>query len=211
MQSAREAEAIIRMIPDVEAVRVDLDDGTPLEVHILAAAGRHPMQIVRDVESALAAKIGKRIDRRAISIAQLRGAREQAFRLALRAVQTRLSCDTAEFQVELALDDAEFVGRASGPASRANKLKLAVEATLDAVVRSLGNRVQLYAEGVVLTTIGDMDAVVTAVVLREGGREQVLTGGAFVWRDEAESAARAALAAVNRRYELLRRSLLGAV
>ena len=140
MQSAREAEAIIRMIPDVEAVRVDLDDGTPREVHILAAAGRHPMQIVRDVESALAAKIGKRIDRRAISIAQLRGAREQAFRLALRAVQTRLSCDTAEFQVELALDDAEFVGRASGPASRANKLKLAVEATLDAVVRSLGNR-----------------------------------------------------------------------
>lgn len=199
------------MIPGVEGVRVTMDGDVPREIHILAASGRHPMQIVRDVESALAAHSGIRIDRRIISIAQLRDTRDEAVRLELKAVQTRLYSDTAEFQVELSIDEKEFVGQAKGPASRANRLRLAVEATLAAVATSLADRVQLYAEGAVLTAVGELDAIITTVVLREGGREQILTGSSFVWRDEVESAARAALGAINRRYGLLRRQLLGLV
>lgn len=199
------------MIPGVDGVRVNLDEGVPREVHILASADRHPMQIVRDVESAVAAHSGIRIDRRVISIAQVRGGKSETARLSLKAVQTRLHGDVTEVQVELSLNGADFTGRAVGPASRGNKLRLAVESTLAAVTASLGDKVQLYPEEAVMTSLGDMDAVVTTVVLREAGSEQVLTGCSLVWRDEVESAARAALGAVNRRYGLLRRSLLGLV
>ncbi len=47
---------------------------TPLgevsEVHVLAASGVHPKQVVRNVESALLAQLGLQVDHRKISVAQ---------------------------------------------------------------------------------------------------------------------------------------------
>ncbi|HEX6938947.1 MAG TPA: hypothetical protein VF158_06005 [Longimicrobiales bacterium] len=47
-------------------------EGTLQEIHVLATSELHPKQIVRNVESALSAGLGIEIDRRIVSVAQLR-------------------------------------------------------------------------------------------------------------------------------------------
>jgi hypothetical protein len=48
------------------------------EIHVLATERLHPKQVVRNVESALSAGLGLDIDRRVISVAQIRGDKSRA-------------------------------------------------------------------------------------------------------------------------------------
>lgn len=57
---------------DVKSASIVPDDkGSIMEAHIVAAMGRSPKQIARDVESMLVAKLGIPIDHRKISVAQI--------------------------------------------------------------------------------------------------------------------------------------------
>jgi hypothetical protein len=72
---ASEIEDLIAALTGVRGARVTLSDvGRINEVHILAEARTHPKQIVRNVESALSAGLGLSIDRRFISVAQVKDA-----------------------------------------------------------------------------------------------------------------------------------------
>lgn len=206
MGSSQEIERFINMLPGVLGARTDMADGVVTEVHVLASADRHPMQIVRDIESVVAAKLGIRLDRRIISVAQLQANQTAQPRLVLDTVQLKLRGDMTDIQVELTIGDARFVGTASGPTARAHRLRTAAAATLDAVQASLGGSAQFFVEEIGVTQVGDEEAVVLTVVMRQGSSEQVMVGCTLIWRDEAESAARATLSAINRRYERLRKS-----
>jgi hypothetical protein len=67
----RRAENLLTSLEGILSARVVT---TPLgevsEVHVLAQAGRAPKQLVRNIESALLAQLGLKIDHRKISIAQ---------------------------------------------------------------------------------------------------------------------------------------------
>jgi hypothetical protein len=67
----RRAENLLTSLEGILSARVVT---TPLgevsEVHVLAQAGLQPKQLVRNIESALLAQLGLRIDHRKISIAQ---------------------------------------------------------------------------------------------------------------------------------------------
>ena len=67
----RRAENLLTSLEGVLSARVVT---TPLgevsEVHVLAAAGLSPKQLVRNIESALLAQLGLKIDHRKISVAQ---------------------------------------------------------------------------------------------------------------------------------------------
>jgi hypothetical protein len=67
----RRAENLLTSLEGILSVRVVT---TPLgevsEVHVLAQAGLQPKQLVRNIESALLAQLGLKIDHRKISIAQ---------------------------------------------------------------------------------------------------------------------------------------------
>ncbi|MEE8267728.1 MAG: hypothetical protein V3R97_02340, partial [Gemmatimonadales bacterium] len=67
----RRAENLLTSLEGVLSARVVT---TPLgevsEVHILAQAGLSPKQVVRNVESALLAQLGLKVDHRKISVAQ---------------------------------------------------------------------------------------------------------------------------------------------
>src|SRR5512143_4332438 len=67
----RRAENLLTSLEGVLSARVVT---TPLgevsEVHILAQAGLQPKQLVRNIESALLAQLGLKVDHRKISIAQ---------------------------------------------------------------------------------------------------------------------------------------------
>src|SRR5215470_12524731 len=67
----RRAENLLTSLEGVLSARVVT---TPLgevsEIHVLAQSGLAPKQIVRNIESALLAQLGLRVDHRKISIAQ---------------------------------------------------------------------------------------------------------------------------------------------
>ena len=67
----RRAENLLTSLEGILSARVVT---TPLgevsEVHILAQAGLQPKQLVRNIESALLAQLGLKVDHRKISIAQ---------------------------------------------------------------------------------------------------------------------------------------------
>lgn len=69
-----EIEGLLTALNGVLAARVAVGAGGRVEeIHVLADAVTHPKQIVRNVESALSAGLGVVVDRRLISVAQLRG------------------------------------------------------------------------------------------------------------------------------------------
>jgi hypothetical protein len=55
-----------------------MEAGTLDEIHVLCAPALQPKQVVRNIESALCAGLGMRIDRRIVSVAQLRAEIEDA-------------------------------------------------------------------------------------------------------------------------------------
>ena len=68
------AERLLAALAGVVSARAVSDElGRLCEIHILAAPELHPKQIVRNVESALSAGLGVIVDRRIVSVAQLRG------------------------------------------------------------------------------------------------------------------------------------------
>lgn len=67
-----EAEALLSSLAGVVSAHVVTEDDDPVEIHILSSAELHPKQVVRNVESALSAGLGMKIDRRIVSVAQVR-------------------------------------------------------------------------------------------------------------------------------------------
>jgi hypothetical protein len=67
-----ELEDAVRRIQGVRAASViTLGDGRPTEIHVLAAPGRAPKQIVRDIQSLAMAQFDLELDHRIVSIVQL--------------------------------------------------------------------------------------------------------------------------------------------
>lgn len=71
--SHSDAQALLASLAGVLSAHVVTSPaGKICEVHILAVADLHPKQVVRNVESALSAGLGIAIDRRLVSVAQVR-------------------------------------------------------------------------------------------------------------------------------------------
>lgn len=87
----------------VSARTVTGTSGQLEEIHILATADLQPKQIVRNVESALSAGLGIKIDRRIVSVAQLRTGAAEEIRAAsgARADQDAVEPGWAEVAAEL--------------------------------------------------------------------------------------------------------------
>ncbi len=69
----RAAEELLASLAGIVSAHVVADEaGRFVEVHVLCAPDIHPKQVVRNVESALTAGLGLHIDRRVVSVAQIR-------------------------------------------------------------------------------------------------------------------------------------------
>ncbi|HSJ06739.1 MAG TPA: hypothetical protein VK936_08555, partial [Longimicrobiales bacterium] len=89
-----EIEGLLTALRGVLAARIAMSPlGRIEEIHILADAATHPKQIVRNIESALSAGLGISVDRRLISVAQVRGEHEGAYQPA---EEEQLAADSAE-------------------------------------------------------------------------------------------------------------------
>jgi hypothetical protein len=221
------AEELLLTLPGVIAARViGGDAGTVNEVHLLTTLDVAPKQTVRNVESALIAQLGLKVDHRKISVATtvdhrkitgeaLAGsiagataatedaaavAREESGerrRLYFEDVEVRRSRSRGvTCRVTLRKDEESFVGETEGPETARSRVELAAKAALLAIAEA-EERVLVF-EGAKIVDAFDRQFVFVVVAARLGRETIVLTGSCEI-RDSAETAAAlAVLDATNR-------------
>ncbi|AET70744.1 hypothetical protein Desor_5367 [Desulfosporosinus orientis DSM 765] len=209
LYSLKDWERAIKQIKSVVAARINVNvQGEIEEVHILAESGRSPKQIVRDIETILAAQFDLQVDHKKISVAQVEdeeGASgiEEVSRLKLVGVTLRTVNGMAEVKVELLKGDKLIEGIAAGPSSSHNKLRLFVEATLKALEPLTLSKFIFVTEDVGIIQLAKKQIALVSITLIASAGEQSLTGCAIVRNDDREAVVKATLDAVNRKLEFL--------
>lgn len=215
--SAEQIEDVVRQLKDVVSVRALVGvAGAIEELHVLVSARRPPKQITRDIESALVAHLGLRIDYKKISIAQahprssfpisgsavavsqMQGASKSRLRFA--DVSLTIQGTRAEAVVHLTREDQVFKGSSTGHASSHNQLRLIATAAIRAVENKEGEDGTMVVEDVCanVALAGQTAVVVLVSAIADRGEEH-LTGCALVRQDLWKAVASATLDAVNRR------------
>lgn len=202
--AAPDLEAALARIPDVRAARVVLDaDGAVEEAHVLAGTGRDAKHISRDVQSALAAGFGLKIDYRTVSVARLdddaappaAGGRRDAARPALLGVGTNSRGQASQVTVDLAVGGSPLSGCARGPAGSA--LALAARAVVDALEPHLAEAAPEVLSASIVTQAGESVALIVLRITTP--REpQTVSGSALARKEPLDAVARATLSALNR-------------
>src|SRR5690606_12088366 len=202
-----EIERLLAMVPGVISARLMVNDwGAIEELHVLATTERGPKQIVRDVESTLAARWGIKIDHKKISVAQLAHADSAmppvrlkivGFSSAVDTIASRYGCTVT---LEVVTEDApRFAGRAEGMNVPSQYPRLVAEATVDALNHAVQEGHRFILEAARITgMVGYEVALVLVTYHGPRGVFQALAGAAVVEGDPLEAVIKAALQATNR-------------
>lgn len=197
------AEAVVRRLRGVKAVRVETgDDGAIRYVHVLGGPQRSPKVIAVDVVSALAAELGIELEPRQVRVAAQQRTEEESKaaepgRMKLVGLSVSVIRNSAEVKVHLEESGLIYEGIATGPHHSRTRLELVADAALRAVEIYLRAEALFMLEGVSTTTVGGRDVVLVVISL-PGREEEVLTGASLVREDPREAVVRAVLDAVNR-------------
>jgi hypothetical protein len=202
----------VARLPDVVAGRIVADSlGRPLEVHVLAHPGKHPKQLVRDVQSVALASFGLDVDRRIVSVVQLsptgdapsEHARQDRARTSIGAIQSQVEGRRATIRITLSSGDAEATGYAEGSSATATRLRLVASAALDALRQLDGEADALEVEDASTTHVGRQEVIAVTLVHVDPPHEYELVGAALARRSPDVAVVRAVLDAVNRRLPYL--------
>jgi len=205
--TVEEIESLLSRLSGVISSRVVINNwGAIEEVHILANTDRSPKQVVRDVESSLAARWGITIDHKKISVAQLSGGSAQG-PTRVKLLNVVVTNDTQRnrlcARVELGkLNDSgpPFEGVAEGNNSRYQALKVVCQSTVNALNRVIDPQNVFVPEDVgTMFLAGQEVAVVAVSLVTSRGNEEILIGAAPIKSDWAEAVVKATLDAANRR------------
>lgn len=224
----KRAEELLSTLPGVIAARIIAgDSGAVDEIHVLTSADLTPKQTVRNIESALIAHLGMRVDHRKISVATSidpKVSREEVAKAEAPGVSasTPVSQPVVEAEatlgrsyyfedvevsrsrskglscrVTLAKDGKSFVGEAEGMENERSRVELAARATLRALVGEPVLR-PLDLEGVKVVEAFDREFAFVGVTVQHA-RESVLLTGSCEIKDSPETASvLAVLDATNR-------------
>lgn len=211
------AERLLTALAGVVSARAVADDGGRIcEVHILASPDLHPKQIVRNVESALSAGLGVLVDRRIISVAQLRpntgepymtrqkkesraaardtGAHEERVVYVNFDAASTSSLDTT-CNVVLRRGSERITGAGAGMNTTQGRADAAARAVFDALQQ---HGELLGLEGTALIETHGKAFILVSARAVVGRSARVLTGVAALLRSPEEAAILAALQATNR-------------
>lgn len=192
---------------NILSARVVVSEGSAIEeIHVLADTGRPAKRIVRDVETALAAKFGLAFDHRKVSVAQLDMEPEVvdgSDRLVLTALKVELLADTCVVHVDLMCGPELLSGSSQGPRDARRTDRLAAEATVAAVAELCHEGVTLSLHHLETVTVGARRVCLASLLFLSRGHQERLLGSALVGSDPHESAVKATLDAVNRRLPLM--------
>lgn len=217
----KRAEELLATLPGVISARIIAgDNGAVEEIHILTSTDVPPKQTVRNVESALIAHLGMRVDHRKVSVATTESPKRISGGMgaipeepvpppppaaAMRRevyfedVEVRRSrAKGVTCRVTLRKGDDEFVGEAEGMENDRSRMELSARATLNAIVKADGEGRALALDGAKLVDAFDREFVFVGVTARIGRESALLTGSCEI-RDSVETAAAlAVLDATNR-------------
>jgi hypothetical protein len=213
-----EAEALIASLPGVISARiVETEGGGVGDIHVLTGSETPPKQTVRNVESALLAHFGLRVDHRKISVATTtEGARTRASRptpmitppSALPAIDRRVTFEDVEVRrtsraawCRVTLRRGEETVDAEAETlvgARAHTEEIAARATLTALGRLVAEAAGLALEGAQVISAFGRDFVFAGVSAPQGRGAALLTGSCEVREGVETAAALAVLDATNR-------------
>jgi hypothetical protein len=210
-------------LPGVLSAKIVASDtGAVDEIHVLTTAEFTPKQTVRNIESALIAHLGMRVDHRKISVAASsdpRSAREtpvsvpvvdpelvQAVaddltrrRLYFEDVEVRRSRSRGvTCRVTLRKGDASFIGEAEGLESERARVDLAARAAIKAISQAERGERTLALDGAKLIDAFDREFVFVGVSARVGRDSALLTGSCEIKESAETASVLAALDATNR-------------
>ena len=201
-----EVEREICRLADVSIARIVAEpDGRVSEVHIVAHAGKHPKQIVRDVQSIALASFGLDLDRRIISVVQLGGNALDdkvvpEIRPSIVAITAEANGLRSLVRVTLAREEDEAVGFAEGSIATTARHRLVATATVDALRQLEPAAECIDVDHAQIVRVGSHDIAVVTIVFVVPPNEQLVSGSAVVRpQQEADALARAVLDATNRR------------
>ena len=199
-------EQVICRLRDVISARVITGEtGEIEEIHVLTEATRPPKQVVRDIESAVMAKLGIALDHRKVSVAQVagNGRKHQQGRLKFSDVSISLDGSRAEATVHLGRNGSVHTGAASGLSSSNSQMKLIATATLRAVENAGAADGTMVVEDLTTNvTLAGKNIVVVLVNSVSDRGDDLLTGSAVVKQDLWKAVVNATLDAINRRVTL---------
>ena len=149
-----EFEDAVRQINGVRAASVVTGpDAVPTEIHVLAATGKAPKQVVRDVQSLALARFDLDVDHRIVSVVQIgddqpiEGSVDAepapAPRPAITSIMVRTSGAESEATVTLAADGHIFEAKMIGPGAATHRPRLVAQATLKALDDLLGTSAEV--------------------------------------------------------------------
>jgi hypothetical protein len=212
------AQRLLAALGGIVSARAVADEtGRLAEIHILASPEFHPKQIVRNIESALSAGLGVLVDRRIISVAQLRNDANTSYvakpkappakprnepRQPRRVVYVQYDAHASApldsgCRVVLMRGDEELTGVASGVNTPQGRADAAARAVLDAL-QSTGGMRGVGLEGTALVHAAGKTYVLVSARVVSGRHTRTLTGIAPLARSPEEAAIFAALQATNR-------------
>jgi hypothetical protein len=210
------AEELIASLQDVVSVRItSTDTGSVDAIHVLVTGETPAKAVVRNIESALMAQLGLRVDHRKISVAATSRRPTPSEVSVVAEVQSKSVIGRPVYfedvevrgsrargvtcKVTLRIGTEHFAGEAEeGVQSDRSRVDVAARAALMALglAGPMGGLFSL--EGARVITAFEREFVFAAVMARSG-REQVLLTGSCEIRDSAETAAvLAVLDATNR-------------
>jgi len=215
----RRAENLLTALEGILSARVVT---TPLgevsEVHILAQSGLAPKQLVRNIESALLAQLGLRVDHRKISIAQTadvkpiealdkEAVRTKALHRAVLFEDLQVAPGKRAHRITLGVS-LSYEGRTEAAEEESSdtprsRVEAAARATVTVLDRLLGDS-SMALEGAKIVPAFDKEFVFVAVQ-GLGGRESLLLTGSAQIKESAERAAVFAVLDATNRWTELRR------
>jgi hypothetical protein len=217
-----QAEEIIRGIRGITGARVMAQEGEISEIHVSVVAdpeGARPFKrYVRDIESAIFVKLGRRVDHKKISIVEDKLRPESSESLGdedghaappkrLRIASVNLHTETMQThaQVILALGSVEALGTAIGPNVRLNRYRLTAAATLNAVQHFLADDCSFNLGDLSIVRMGRDEVVLVTVDFLSSREERQVSGSCVARTDDVlYSVVCATLDAMNRTFEGLK-------
>lgn len=205
--SKEQVEGLISRLPSVVSCHLVVNDWGGLdEVHVLTTRERSPKQVVRDVESCLAAQWGISVDHKKISVAQVADEASLVKPVRLILDSYSINRDLVQNQVLVGVtlscpqDRVSFTGKAQGPAQGSQKYRVLARATLEALNGAISQGYHLGLESVRIQEAGAYSVVITVVTLTgSDGSQEPLAGASVLEEEGSASVVKACLAALNRR------------
>ncbi len=212
------AEELLQTLPGVLAARiVASESGAVSEIHLLTSAEVSPKQTVRNVESALIAHLGMRVDHRKISVAttvdptktvDVKTQQAAAAEAAALVLNRRLYFEDVEVRrsrtkgvtcrVTLRKGEQSYSGEAEGVESERSRAELAARATVSAITQAEGDSQALVVDGCKIIEAFEREFVFVGISARVGRETALLTGSCEI-KDSPETASvLAVLDATNR-------------